>query len=173
VTEDQKSLCRELVVQADGRARITKSEFLRRFPSAVEGGKLAVHLLEDAALSLDDDELQCTLIVGFTFGFALVHKDILSSLVDADWHHSHEDIVEALDELRTPEVADALFRATQWVPKSLEFDSSRALGVKAIWALGRLPGPSAESMLERIALSSSEALRIAAVEQLERRRKKG
>ncbi|MFD5103330.1 hypothetical protein [Streptomyces albidochromogenes] len=33
--------------------------------------------------------------------------------------------------------------ATRWIPEYLDFDEFRALAVKAIWALGAIPGPEA------------------------------
>lgn len=170
MTEEQRKLCRDLVIQPDGKRRITKEDFLRRFPSSVEEGKVATRVLEDAYTAQNAEDLQCALIIGFVFGFTSAHKDILRRLVDVDWHNSHEDVVEALDGLGTPDVVDALFRATQWIPKSLEYDDSRALAVKAIWALGKIPGPDAETKLETIASSDNTILRKTAIEQLARRR---
>jgi hypothetical protein len=69
----------------------------------------------------------------------------------------------------TVDTVGALFRATQWIPKSLEYDDARALAVKAIWALGKIPGPEAEAKLETLARSENTILRQNAVEQLERR----
>ena len=43
---------------------------MRRFPSAVEHGKLAPKLLEDAYQAQDGDNLESALTVGSTFGFA-------------------------------------------------------------------------------------------------------
>ena len=91
--------------------------------------------------------------------------------IEADWHVRHEDVVSALDKLRSPETVEVLFRATQWIPKSLEYDDSRALAVKAIWALGKIPGTEAETKLETLARFENTILRQNAVEQLERRRK--
>ena len=107
------------------------------------------------------------------FGFAPGQTKILCHLVEADWHVCHEDVVSALDEFRSPEAVEALFRATQWIPKSLEYDDARALAVKAIWALGKIPSPGAESKLEALTHSENTILRQNAVEQLERRRKAG
>ena len=169
MTEEQRKLCRDLIIQPDGRSRITKEDFLRRFPSVVEGGKVASRVLEDAYRAQDAEDLQCALIVGFAFGFASEQTDILRRLVEADWHYSHEDVVEALDGLRTPDAVDALFRATQWIPKSLEYDDSRALAVKAIWALGKISGSEAETKLETLTHSDNAILRESAGEQLARR----
>ena len=119
------------------------------------------------------DDLQCALIVGHTFGFAAEQATILGHLIEVgtDWHFSHEDVVDALDELKTTDAVESLFRATQWIPKSLEYDDGRALAVKAIWALGNLPGKEAEAKLKALALSNDAILQKTAEEQLERRRK--
>jgi hypothetical protein len=174
MTAEERKLCLNLIVTPPrGERAISKKEFLRQFPSAIEHGKLALRLLEDAYKIQNADDLQCALIVGHTFGFAPYHANILSRLleVEADWHFSHEDVVDALDELRTTDAVEALYRATQWIPKSLEYDDSRALAVKAIWALGKLPGNDAEAKLEALAHSNHAILQKAAEEQLERRRK--
>lgn len=171
MTEEQRMLCRGLVIQPNRRAGLTKEEFLRRFPEAVEDGYVASSLLEKASVERSAEDLQCALIVGSAFGFTREQQATLSRLLEFDWHHSHEDIVEALGRFPTPESIDPLFRATQWVPTSLEYDDSRALAVKAIWALGRIPGPEAEARLETLAKAGEAIIREAAREQIERRNK--
>lgn len=169
MTEEQRKLCRDLIIQPDGRSRITKEEFLRRFPSAVEHGRLALKWLQEASETRNADDLSYAFIIGGTFGYAPEHKDILCRLIDEDWHYSHEGVVSALQTWPTHDTVDALFRATQWIPKSLEYDDARALAVKAIWALGKIPGTEAETKLEMLARSENTILRKNAVEQLERR----
>jgi hypothetical protein len=172
MTDREQKLCRDLVITPPrGVSQIRKEEFLRQFPLCVERGHLALRILEEAYRAQNAEDLQCALIVGHTFGFTLEHKDILCNLVEADWHFSHEDVVAALDKLRTPDVAEALFRATQWIPEHLNYDESRALAVKAIWALGKIAGNEAETKLEMLAHSDDAILRKAAMEQLERRHK--
>jgi hypothetical protein len=169
MTEEQRKLCRDLVIFPNGQSRITKEEFLRRFPSAVERGGLALKWLQEACETRNADDLSYALIIGGNFGLVPEHKDVLRRLVEEDWHYSHEDVVSALQTWPTPDTVDALFRATQWIPKSLEYDDARALAVKAIWALGKIPGAEAETKLEALARSDNAILRKNAVEQLERR----
>jgi hypothetical protein len=147
---------------------MTKEEFLQRFPSAVEGGRLALHVLEDAFRSRDAEQLQCALVIGFVFGFVPDHVGVLSQLIDADWHYSHEDAVSALDHVRAAGAVEPLFRATQRIPKYLEFDEARALAVKAIWALGNLGSAEARTKLEILAQSGNAILRNVVKEQFER-----
>jgi hypothetical protein len=171
MTEEQRKVCRALIIFPNGARRISKEDFVRQFPSALENGKLALRWLSEAYRARSAEDLSYALLIGFTFGFAPAHKDILRRLIDEDWHCSHEDVVSALQTWPTADTVDALFRATQWIPKSLEYDDNRALAVKAIWALGKIPGAEAETKLEALARSDSFILRRTAEEQLERRRK--
>ncbi|MET9438981.1 HEAT repeat domain-containing protein, partial [Streptomyces sp. NPDC006551] len=63
----------------------------------------------------------------------------------------------------------ALVAATRWVPEYLDFDESRALAVKAIWALGAIPGEEAREALEGLRGDENEIIRENAVKQLARR----
>lgn len=173
MTEEQRKLCRDLIIFPNGRSRITKEEFLRRFPSAVEHGRSALKWLQEAYETRNADDLSYALMIGSVFGFVPEHKDILRRLIEEDWHHSHEYVVTALKLWPTPDTVDALFRATQWIPKSLEYDDARALAVKAIWALGAIPGPEAEEKLEILRHSDNPILKKNAEEQLNRRRSTG
>jgi hypothetical protein len=171
MTPEQRELCWMLLIRPPrGTRQISKEEFASRFPSALQDGKLAAELLHAATATQNAEDLQCTLLVGFTFGFTPEHRDILVYLANADWHHSHEDIVEALEEWPVAETVEALFQATLWIPKYLDFDDSRALAVKAIWAIGKVPGPLAEEKLAELARSSDPILQANANKQLGRRR---
>jgi hypothetical protein len=171
MTPEERKLCRDLIVTPPrGAMQISKEAFLRQFPSSVEQGKLVLRLLEDACTAQNAEDLGCALIVGHAFSFRPEHTDILCRLVEADWHISHEDVVGALEGLQTPDAVGALFRATQWIPEHLHFDESRALAVKAIWALGKIPGAETEKKLEMLTRSDDAILRENATEQLARRR---
>jgi hypothetical protein len=168
MTSEQRDLCLGLV-RANGKQRISNAEFAVKYPAALENGRLATALLQDAYEARDGAALQCAMIVGFSFGFDVRHVDVLVRLIEERWHFMHEDVVSALDKLRTPRAADALFRATQWVPEHLEYDDARALAVKAIWGLGNLPGAASEAYLRQLATSPVEVIRTNAEEQLQRR----
>ena len=100
MTEAEIKACRNLISTPRLWNPISNEEFLRRYPSAVENGKVAVRLLEQAYKARNAVELQCALIVGFTFGFASEHKSILRALLLAKWHDCRGDIVTALNILR-------------------------------------------------------------------------
>ena len=170
MTPTERSLCLALVViPPRGERTISKEEFLRQFPSAVKDGKLNLKVLEDAYHGRSADDLRCALTIGFAFSFAPEHIDILYRLLRADWHDAHEDIVSALEAWPSPETIEALYNATQWIPKSLEWDDNRALAKRAIWALGKIPGDATETRLETLARSDDSVLKNAAEEQLSRR----
>jgi hypothetical protein len=172
MTEKQRKLCGALAILPNGSRRVSKEDFVHQFPSSLENGELALRWLDEAYRARSAEDLDCALAIGFTFGFAPAHKDILVRLVDADWHYSHEGVVSALQTWPTADTVEALFRATQWIPKSLEYDDNRAWAVKAIWALGKIPGTEAEAKLETIARSDNAILRRTAEQQLERRHQK-
>lgn len=146
---------------------------MRRFPSAVEDGSLASRWLEEACATRSSDELFCALVIGVNFGFAAEDREILCWLIGEDWHYSHEDVVSTLGRWPNRDTIEALFRATQWIPKSLEYDDARALAVKAIWALGKIPGIEAEAKLLTLAQSEDTILRENALKQLGLRHSSG
>ncbi len=173
MTPEQRKLSQSLIVSPlVGGRQISKEAFLRQFPSAVDEKMLSFALLEKSYRDRNAEDLQCALIIGYAFGFSSKHEDILCLLISADWHFSHEDIVSALVNMHSPKSIDALYQATQWIPAYLDFDESRALAVKAIWALGGIAGVAAEHKLIKISKSSDSILRENAENQLQRRKSK-
>ena len=172
MTSEERNLCHALMISTlPGSTPISKEEFLRRFPSCIEEGKLALRLLEEAYKGQNNEDLHCALLIGFKFGFAPEHTEVLCHLVQADWHQNHEDVVSALDDLRDPDAVEAIYHAAQWVPNYLGFDEYRALAVKAIWALGNLGDAKAERKLQTLSHSDNPILRENALSQLKRQRK--
>jgi hypothetical protein len=150
--------------------KISEEEFLRRFGiRRADGSKFALSILEKAYRERVAIDVECGLWVGFHFGFSSDHLDILCRLSEADWHQRHEDVVTALGELHDNRAVEALYRATLKTPTYLEFDDSRALAVKAIWALGRLKDPAADEKLRVLAQSNEPILSEEAANQLRRR----
>jgi hypothetical protein len=168
VTPEEERLILSLVIQTDGRRKGSPEEVLRHF-GTTDGPGLGLSLLCDAVDRRDGLQVEMALIVCYTFGFTTDHLDSLVRLCFAEWHVKHEDVVSALGQLRMPESVDALYHMTQWIPDYLDYDESRALATKAIWALGGTPGPQAEQALVRLLDSNSEILREGAEVQLQRR----
>lgn len=168
MTPEDRRVISSLVVVPGRSRRGSPEDVLRHFGTS-DGRALGLHLLRDAADRQDGLDVEMALIVCATFGFTMDHLDLLVQLASADWHHKHEDVVSALGRLRAPEAVDALYHAAWWIPDYLDFDESRALAVKAIWALGGTPGAEAEQALKRLLSAEGEIVREAARAQLMRR----
>lgn len=150
--------------------RISEGEFLRGVGVAREDATgFALRSLEEAFRQESGDDVECGLALGFRFGFTPEFLDVLIRLSDAEWHHSHEDVVTALGELGDTRVVEALYRAALIIHPYLEYDDSRALAVKAIWALGNLSDTTADKKLRLLAESSDSVVRADARKQLYRR----
>ncbi|WP_084161004.1 HEAT repeat domain-containing protein [Nocardia sp. BMG51109] len=171
MTPEDKRIILELVHAPGKPPSATQEDILQHFGTR-DGKTLGLKLLRNATERRDAADIEYAMIVSSVFGFDLDHLDLLRQLSTSDWHYKHEDVVSALGELKTPAAVDALYNATQWIPEYLEFDDSRALATKAIWALGGTPGPEAEQALNRLLESDDEILRESSEKQLERRRNK-
>lgn len=167
MTPEDRSVIMSLVtVPGQGRPG-SPEEVLRHFQTT-DGKDLGIRLLQDASERRDGEDLEFALIVCDTFG-STPSLELLSELSAADWHESHEDVVGLLDRLRTPRAIGALTGATEWVPDYLDWDENRALARKAVWAIGKIPGPEAEAALERLLKADDEIVREEAATQIERR----
>ncbi|MEW2426155.1 HEAT repeat domain-containing protein [Streptomyces nigra] len=108
----------------------------------------------------DADDVEMALIVhAAAYASAEEFLEPLSELFPADWHRGYEDIVSMLGTLRSPKTLPTLVLATRWVPAYLDWDENRALAVKAIWALGAIPGPQAREALEGLRDDENEIIR--------------
>jgi hypothetical protein len=168
--EDRRVILSLVVVPARGAAGPPEA-VLRHF-GTTDGRALGLSLLNDAVDRHDSMDLEMALIVCFTFGFTMDHLDMLVQLATADWHCKHEDVVSALARLQAPAAVDVLYHAAWWIPEYLDFDESRALAIKAVWALGGTPGFEAEQALMRLVTAGDEIVREAAKTQLVRREKR-
>jgi hypothetical protein len=150
--------------------RISEAEFLREAGIARSGASaFTLEMLEEAYGHKSEDDVECGLLLAFTFGLSHEFVDILIRLSDAEWHHSHEDVVMALDDLRDKRAIDTFYRAALKLHPYLEYDDDRALAGKAIWALGNLADPVADEKLRQLAQSHHAIVREYATKQLHRR----
>lgn len=168
MTPDERDLVMSLVVVPGQQHEDHREAVLRHF-GATDGSALGAALLNDAVSRQDGVDVEMALVVSSSFGFMEPHLAPLVGLCSADWHQKHEDVVAALGELRNPSAVTALYGATEWVPDYLDFDESRALARKAIWAIGNTPGDEAEAALKRLLGSDDEIVREEAGRQLRRR----
>ncbi|WP_069170246.1 HEAT repeat domain-containing protein [Streptomyces griseus] len=152
----------------DGPTR-TLDEVLVHFGES-DGEALTLRLLRDAMERQDADDVEMTLILHAAAGASVEEfLEPLTELFPADWHRDHEDIVSMLGRLRSPRTVPTLALAAHWVPEHLDWDENRALAVKAIWALGAIPGPEAREALEGLRNDENKTIRENALNQLARR----
>lgn len=167
VSEQQSKLIRGLF-HGFGGPELSKEEFLQQWGCS-DGFQLGLDLLCDAARREDADQVEDALAVCFTFGFGPEHFPVLIELSDARWHRRHEDVIWALDSYQSPDAVEAFKTATTWIPDYLDYDESRALARKAIWALGKMDNPEGWAALEELAAGEDLLVTEAAQEQLSMR----
>jgi len=170
LTPEAKQLILSLVYKPSDTSGGDPGAVLRYFGTD-DGAALGRRLLRDAVERKDGGDFELAMIVCSRFD---AYDDsllpLLADQVRADWHQRHEDVVSRLGKYKSPAAVDALYQATQWIPDYLDYDESRALARKAIWALGGTPGPDAEQALVRLLDDKDEDLRELAAEQLRRHR---
>jgi HEAT repeat protein len=156
MTPEQQELASGLIITPrHGRSRVSPQEFAERFPSALEGGRLALALLEEAAAVKDPANLGATILIGATFGFTADHVPLLCELLRAEWHWSHESIVTALQRLKDPRAVDALYDASLVSHGYLAYDEFYGLARKCTWALADIGTPDALAKLRQMAGSEN------------------
>jgi hypothetical protein len=183
VPEHQRRLIIEVLLK-----KISKDDFYREYPvRAEEAGRLSVEMLRRALQEKDKRGVEYGLYLLSLFGLLPEHQGQFMELAAADWHEMHEMVVDGLSELNAPASAPAFYHAALTQYPYRDYDDYDTLGVKAIWALGRLQtqegverladlATSGRPILEKnareqlariVARSESEALREAARERLE------
>jgi hypothetical protein len=158
---------RELVV-ALSLGRVSTDEFVARFgidPRA--DGRYVARALEAATRDRSADDLRLLLILVAHFGLRRSWAPVLGTLLLADWHESHEELADALQNLRDPTTVDALFDAAVRTHAYLAYNQSRALAVKCIWALHDIGTDTARARLESLSRNEVEAIGRSARERLE------
>lgn len=168
MTPEDRKLIEQLYVSREQPEPISSEDFLRRIGKS-DGTQVAHQLLMEAVESKSSLDLELALRVAFRFGVDQRFTPPLSHALYGDWHVSHENIVSLLDKLRSPDAIPSLVHAVRHVPDYLDFDEARALAVKAIWALGNLPGHAAEEALGSLLDSDNEIVLTNIRNQLKRR----
>jgi len=167
MTPEEYDLIFSLVVVPGRSYRGDPDAVLRQFDTH-DGRGLGLRLLRAAIDANSADDVEASLIVCDTFGLDREHVEPLSQLVHADWHLQHENVVTLLGRLRCRDAVEALYHAATWVPDYLDYDETRALAVKALWALGDISDPVARERLRQLSRSDNEIVRAEAEAQLSR-----
>lgn len=127
-----------------------------------------VETVKDAAALRDGDAFELALNEAWRSGLTPCLAGPLASALEGTWHTRHEDVVNALQELRDPGTVDALFRAATIRHEYLEFDDGRALARKCTWALADIGTAEARSKLTELADGPDEIVAAYAQERLAR-----
>ncbi len=148
--------------------KLSRPEFLLAFrPFSADPSSLIIFCLQESYEERSPDGVDRAMLLGYSFQFTTSHVEILCKLAFADWHFKHEEIARALDIIRDPCAIDALEYLARTKYPYLEYDDSRALAVKAIWALGNL---GSIITLGRLVSDDDSIVRDAALSQLHRLR---
>ena len=182
MTETERTAIIEMVMayntgftmQNKAKVEEIKEKFLNDFTVDVtKEPEYIIRLLEIAYLEKKADDVEYSLIIGFSFNlFTKEYTDILLKLLEADWHYKHEDIAWIFQRLKIPEAVNLLYVTALKQFKYLEEDEFFALAVKCIWALGDINTKESKEKLEILAQSSNETIKKNALNQLERNRAK-
>lgn len=169
MTPEQRRLILSMIIGGSSTGVPSDNEVLAGF-GETDGSLLSARLVASAIENRSAEELDLATVVAHLFGPTPQLLQPHTSVLLEDWHHTHENIVALLDDLRSPGAIPAFVHAAVHVPDYLEFDDARALAVKAIWALGNLAVPEADEALRSLRDSESEVVRANVRKQLERHR---
>lgn len=132
--------------------------------------ELAAILLRDAVERRAAGDLEAALIVCSRFDLSAAHKDLLCTLANEDWHHSQEEIISHLDDLRDASLIPAFVRATKWLPTHMAWDEdNRGLALRAIRAIAKIGDPKADQALADLAREEHPGMRALAERKLRER----
>lgn len=147
--------------------RVDEDQFLRRFLLDPNDKATITQKVLDAAVELRSvSDVAFGMYLGSRFGLSEAEAELLTTLLEADWHQSHEDVAAALERLKSPAAIDALYRTALKKYDYLAYDDASALGVKCIWALGKTGGPRAVERLRDSSRLGNRILRANARKQL-------
>lgn len=150
---------------------ISEEQFLNDFTVNINSNPNYIRqLLCCASEEENAEDVDSILFVIFTFNLITEdYVDLLCKLMNASWHHSHEDIATIFQSYMFPQAVTSLYQAALTRFKYLEYDSSYALAVKCIWALGDINTSESRKKLELLSESDNEIIKQNALRQLERK----
>jgi len=138
------------------RGKITKTEFEKRFPGGISGSFFTEHI-KSAYEQCNSEALEDILFLGFSFSLiGPEHCQIFCDLLFEPWHISHEDLAEALQDLRVESSIDSLYRAAR-CKYDYFTDDGEAFAIKCIWAIHDMDSLQSLEKLEIIANEEQRA----------------
>ena len=164
VGEREQGLVVDLIL-----GRVSDDEFCRRFPikpgQCSETGR---NMLARALEKQDAVGVEFGLHLGHRFGISDAYLDLLLELAEAPWHQRHEDVINALAKLKSPDSVETLFRTALSSFSYREYDESNSLGRKCVHTLAAIRTRSALARLGDLLASGEPNVESAARRQLER-----
>jgi len=155
------------LIFAVAQGRLSEESFVAQFGANPRTTPDLVRIeLEQALAEKSATGVACALTLGFVFGLSRNWAPQLCHLMQEDWHHSHEDIASALQDIRVPSTVDCLYQSALRKHDYLAYDDSEALAVKCIWALHDIGTPEALVKLKLLSESVSEPIRKNALDRL-------
>ena len=115
-------------------------------------------LLNNSIESGDPDIVEEAVAAAFSVGLQEEHIPALIHLLELDWHTRHEDIVRALQSLKSPKAVDILYSTAMRNFDYLDYDEDFGLARKCTWALADIGTPDAWQKLQNLARSQNEII---------------
>lgn len=142
---------------------------IKKFQNMVGVDDAASWTLEQLHLAIDrrdGEDVELALVVASLSQLDEAWLEPLHALCRANWHESHESVVNLLADLANPSSVEALSTLAWHTPDHLAFDDSHALARKVVHALGNLGTDQARDVVREVASSGPEAVREVAHRQL-------
>lgn len=133
-----------------------------------ETEKENLRLLDAAAASGDAFAIENAVRRAYSDGLKTAYAPTLIEILTQTNHRRHEDVVTALQILKDPRAADALFQAALIQHDYLNYDENFGLARKCTWALADIGSPTAFEYLQRLAAGSNGVIAGYAQKRLER-----
>ena len=129
--------------------------------------ELILKKLKESLDSKNPDEIEYAINDAWQDGMNETYVDVLIEMLALTWHYRHEDIVNALQELKSPKSVSALFEAATVHHPYLEFDENYSLARKCTWALADIGSSEAKEKLELLAKDENKMISSYALKRLE------
>jgi hypothetical protein len=140
--------------------QIDEESFIVRFGADPRIDSDAVHAeLKEALASGSAGRVEGAMFLAVRYLLSPDWVPVLSSLLTEDWHHQHETIADALQNLRDPSSVGPLYRASTMQFDYLSYDDSSAFARKCIWALHDIGNSEAVEKLNLLSTHEREDIR--------------
>jgi hypothetical protein len=116
----------------------------------------------------DADAFELAVRSAFASGLPRDLADLFTEALLMPWHTRHEDLVSALQQMKSPTSTEALFAAATTRHAYLEYDEFFGLARKCTWALADIGTPLARLKLEQLATNSNPMIAAYARKRLDR-----